>query len=308
MRRPGVLRTLFRHTAALVDAIFDRLIAWPEQITKLGLRMSGYRTRVVQTRHGSLRAWETLGRGQTPLMLLHGFAAEGAHYAPLLHRLRPHVGHLIVPDLPGHGASSPLRQPLVRQELRAEIVEGFDQLIKVPTVLYGNSLGGLIALDYAIVRPEKVKGLILCSPAGAPATEAEVQALRRLFQLESYDDALHFVDRLFVKKTVLRRLVAWGVRRKFADPKLQELLRALKPEDLIDAAELSALKVPTLLIWGREDHILPRSALGFFRRHLPAEAVVEEPEGVSHTPYLEDPTAVAKRIVAFVQQLDTLRA
>jgi pimeloyl-ACP methyl ester carboxylesterase len=284
----------------VLAAFFDRLISWPEHITRFGLKLSGYRSRRVHTRYGEVVALEADGDGDLPLMLLHGFAAEGVHYAPLMHRLRAHVSRIIVPDLPGHGGSAPPSSPIEPQELRTEIVEAFDQLVDRPTVLFGNSLGGLMALDYALSRPERVRGLILCSPAGAPTKDAELVALRRLFQMESYADALAFVDRLFVRRTVLRRLIAWGVRRKFSAPNLQELLAAMKPDDMIDPVELEALRVPTLLIWGKEDHILPRSSLEFFRKHLPTTAVIEEPAAQSHTPYLEDPDGVADRIIEFV--------
>jgi pimeloyl-ACP methyl ester carboxylesterase len=284
----------------VIDAILDGLIAWPERITRAGLRTAGYRSRRVHTRYGDVVALQARGGGRVPLMLLHGFAAEGAHYAPLMRRLRPHVSRLIVPDLPGHGGSAPPSSPLVPHELRKEIVAAFDQLIDEPTALFGNSLGGLLALDYALSRPERVRRLILCSPVGAPTSDAELSALLRLFQLGGYEDALAFVDRLFVRPTILRRLVAWGVLRKFADPKLQELLLGLRPTDMIDPAELGALRVPTLLIWGQEDRILPRSSLEFFRRHLPAHVQIEEPPAQSHTPYLEDPRGVASRILAFL--------
>jgi pimeloyl-ACP methyl ester carboxylesterase len=237
-------------------------------------------------------------------MLLHGFAAEGAHYAPLMRRLRPHVSRLIVPDLPGHGGSAPPSSPLVPHELRQEIIAAFDQLLDEPAAVFGNSLGGLIALDYALSRPERVRRLILCSPVGAPTTAAELAELLRLFQLSGYSDALAFVDRLFVRRTILRRLIAWGVLRKFSAPKLQELLLGLRPGDMIDPRELAGLRVPTLLIWGQQDRILPRSSLDFFRRHLPAHVQIEEPAAQSHTPYLEDPGGVAARIISFLREDD----
>ena len=298
----AAIRIILRHTDWVIEAILDRLIAWPEQLTRLGLRLSGYRKRRLPTRFGDVVSRSAAGRGRLPLMLLHGFSAEGTHYAPLLHRLRPHVSHLHVPDLPGHGGSAPPRAPVVPHELRDEIVAAFDQLIPEPTVLYGHSLGGLIALDYALARPERVRGLILCSPVGAPVDEEELAALRRLFQLERYADALHFVDELFVRPTVLRRLIAWGVWRKFRDPNLQQLLLMLRPDDMIDPRALAGLRVPTLLMWGQRDRILPRSSLEFFRRHLPKAALIEEPADQSHTPYLEDPDGVAARILAFMRE------
>ena len=139
----------------------------------------------------------------------------------------------------------------------------------------------------------------------ASSTQTSDQ-IRRTFKLRDYKDALAFVDRLFVRRHWLRPLVAWGVQRKFADADLQFLLDALRPGDFLTPAELGTLAVPTLLIWGKEDRILPRSCFDFLCRHLPASTVIEEPEAQSHTPYLEAPTVVAERIVAFIRSLEEL--
>ena len=288
----------------MLDWLFDRLISWPEEITRTSLRLVGYRTRTVHTAFGDLALLESDGGGRLPLMMLHGFSAEGVHYAPLLRLLRPQVSRIYLPDLPGHGRSAAPDAPVFAGQLREEIIQAFDRIIDEPTVIYGNSLGGLVALHYAIARPEKVRGLILCSPGGAPMSELELGDLRRLFQIGTYREALAFVDRLFVDRSVLRPLIAWGVRRKFADPDLQALLAGLKVEDLLRPEELAALKVPTLLTWGQQDYILPHSSLDFFKKHMPASiTLIEEPRRHSHTPYLEDPDGVARRIVDFMSSL-----
>ena len=289
----------------MLDWFFDRLIAWPEKLNRLSLRASGYRSHRVRTLFGEMSYVEGEGQGRVPLMLLHGFSSEGPHYVELMHLLRSQVSKLTVPDLPAHGLSSAPPESAGAGQLRAEIVAAFDRIITEPTVIYGNSLGGLVALYYALARPHKVRGLILCSPAGAAMSEDEMRDLFRLFQLRGYDEALAFVDRLFVRRPTLRRLIAWGVQRKFANPALQAMLASMKPSDLLTPEELAVLRIPTLLLWGKQDRILPRSSLAFFRAHLPGtHTIVEEPDDDSHTPYLEDPDAVAARIVAFLRSLE----
>jgi len=299
------MRFAHAHTQRVVLAwMLDRLVAWPEGLTRASLRVVGYKSRTITTALGKMAVLDAVGGGVLPpLMLLHGFSAEGVHYAPLMRHLRPHVSRLYVPDLPAHGRSDIPLQPIHSGELRAEITEAFDRLLDQPTVLYGNSLGGLIAMDYALSRPNKVRGLILCSPLGSLLSEADLAGMRALFQLRSYEDALAFVDRVFIRRNFLRPLVAWGVQRKFAAPGLQALLGALRPADFISPEELSTLQVPTLLIWGTQDRILPRASLEFMRRHLPTGALIEEPEGQSHTPYLEDARGVANRILDFMRAL-----
>lgn len=284
--------------------LLDRLVAWPERLTRASLRLVGYQERVIETQLGDIAVLEAAGGGRMPLMLLHGFSAEAVHYAPLMRRLRPHVSRLYVPDLPAHGRSDPPAPPIHAGELREEVTEAFDRLLVEPTILYGNSLGGLVALDYALSRPEKVRGLILCSPLGGVLSPDDLEALRALFHLHSYADALAFVDRVFLRPHILRPLVAWGVRRKFAAPRLRALLQALQAADFLDPQELASLTVPTLLIWGKQDRILPRTSLEFLRTHLPSTVLIEEPEDASHTPYLEDPRGAAERILQFMRSLE----
>ncbi len=289
----------------MLDWFFDRLIAWPEQLNRVSLRVSGYQSRSVPTSFGELSYLEGEGEGRLPLMLLHGFSAEGPHYVTLMQLLRSHASRLYVPDLPAHGQSSAPPASMEPGQLRAEIVEALDRILVEPTVIYGNSLGGMVALYYALARPEKVRGLILCSPAGAAMDRDELVRLMSAFQLSDYGEALAFVDRLFVRPTPLRRLIAWGVRHKFANPTLQALLRSIGPDHLLTPEELAALTMPTLLVWGKEDRILPRSSFEFYRSHLPpSTTLIEEPHDQSHTPYLEDAGAVADRIVRFMIALE----
>ncbi len=288
----------------MLDAFFDKMIGLYEIRARHALRRAGFAERSIPTRIGALTALEGRGGGRTPLMLVHGFSAEAVHYAKLIDLLRPHVGRIIVPELPAHGSSAVPPAHAKGADLRAAIIEFFDRLIDEPTVIFGNSMGGLAAVYYALARPEKVKGLMLASPAGAGMTEHELEELISQFRLRGYADALAFVDRLLVDKSRLRRLIAWGVRRKFAIPALQTLLKTIGPDDLLKPSELSRLRVPTLLWWGKDDRILPRASFDFFAKHLPKSAIVEEPPRMSHSPYLEDPDGVAARIVEFVLALE----
>ena len=61
-----------------------------------------------------------------------------------------------------------------------------------------------------------------------------------------------------------------------------------------------SLPMPILLLWGRSDRILPREHLEFYRGSLPAHAVIEEPEGFGHSPYLDDAAALSERMARFI--------
>jgi pimeloyl-ACP methyl ester carboxylesterase len=279
--------------------VFATLLALTNHLARTSLQLNGYQSRRVATSAGRVHVLEARGHGHLPpVALFHGISSAGVHFLPLLYRLRGRVRRLIAPDMPAHGFSD--APPVMRPEaMKDALVEAMDAVIDEPAVVFGNSMGGIAAIHYALARPERVRGLILASPSGASMDEAELRRFVRTFDLDSHGDALQFVDRLFARPSRMRHLFAWGVRRTFADPHVRGLLRCISPADMLRPEQLAALRMPVLLLWGKGERILPREHYEFFRRHLPRHTRIEEPEGLGHAPYLDDPRAVARQILTF---------
>jgi pimeloyl-ACP methyl ester carboxylesterase len=279
------------------------LLALTNQLARTSLLLGGYRSRHVVTSAGRVHVLDGRGEGDLPpVVLFHGISSAGMHFLPLLQKLRGRVRHLTAPDMPAHGFSDP--PPVMRPEaMKDALVEAMDAVVREPSVIFGNSMGGIAAVHYALARPERVRGLILCSPSGASMNEDELRTFVRGFHFGTHGDALAFVDRLFARRNRMRHLFAWGVRRQFRAPGVRGLLSAIAPEDMLRPEQLAALRMPVLLLWGRDERILPRAHYDFFRRHLPAHTRVEEPEGLGHAPYLDDVDAVARQILTFAADL-----
>jgi pimeloyl-ACP methyl ester carboxylesterase len=75
----------------------------------------------------------------------------------------------------------------------------------------------------------------------------------------------------------------------------------VKPEDLVTEAMLSGLSMPTLLIWGQQEKLLPYESIDYFRAHLPKTAEVHEVRAFGHMPQMEHPREFVKRIMAFAE-------
>lgn len=273
------------------------------QVARTSLQINGYKSRRVTTSAGRMHVLDARGQGQLPpVVLFHGISSAGFHFLPLLHRLRGRVRHLIAPDMPAHGFSDP---PAVMdpETFKDAVLETMDAVDHEPAVVFGNSMGGIAAIHYALARPERVRGLILASPSGASMNAEELDRFVRGFDFDTHGAALDFVDRLFAKRNRMRHLFAWGVRRSFANPGVRGLLSAIGPEDLLRPEQLSALRMPVMLSWGKGERILPRKHYEFFRKHLPAHARIEEPEGLGHAPYLDDVNAVAQQILGFATEV-----
>lgn len=285
------------------------MLARFERWAHVPLRFAGYRSVYLPTSVGRLHALRVDGRGQgPPLVLLHGFTSAAIHYFPLMTRLRPFVSQIIALDLPAHGLSDApphaADAPIIHTGLR----EALDTMMVEPAVVFGNSLGGFAALHYALQRPERIRGLILASPAGAQLDEVALAEFRHAFHIDTHEQALDFTDRLLKKGNFLRRPLAWGIRQKFSNPAMVALIAALQVSDLFSPEQLATLTVPTRMIWGQRDLILPFEQREYFRQYLPKQVEWSEPLDYSHSPYLEHLQEVADEILAFMRRLPPPKA
>jgi pimeloyl-ACP methyl ester carboxylesterase len=200
-----------------------------------------------------------------PVVLLHGpgeFAACWLQVVPEL--VRTH--RVIVPDLPGHGASGLADRPLDSAAVTAWLGELVERTCPSPPALVGHLLGGAIAARFAIDHPDRLERLVLVDTYGlgrfwpapryalakvayaAPPTEGTQE---RLFRQCVYD-----LDGLRRRLGERGRLVeAYALDRARA-PGVNAALKHLMPQlgiPAIPPAELARIAVPTTLIWGRHD-------------------------------------------------------
>src|SRR5579859_2458710 len=163
----------------------SRILPAFERAGRYALNRRGFESRVVETERARLHAYEAAGQGEMPtIVVLHGIGSGATAFGATLLRIRPHVRRIVALDLPAHGFSSPPSVHLTPETLSGIVGDALAQLVPESMVLIGNSLGGALALRYAVDHPEKVCGLVLCSPAGARIPEEEWLALKRDFTIE----------------------------------------------------------------------------------------------------------------------------
>ena len=188
-------------------------------------------------------------------------------------------------DLPGHGFSPAPKEGMQPDILRGKLEPAVRELLSEPSVVFGNSLGGLAAIRVAQTVPDQVLRLVLASPGGAPMGRRDLQDLLSQFQIASHSEALNFVDR-FQGVARARHVLAWGTRVRMARSPVQELVGCIDVDDLLTPEDLRQLQLPVLVFWGRRDGVLPTAAVEFFREHLP-QGTFLEPDGYGHAPYLD---------------------
>lgn len=255
-----------------------------------------------------------VGQGD-PLVLLHGIGRDREDWSAVVPLLAEHFTVYAI-DNEGFGESERWGRDvslvsmsrLVRATLGA-VGE------RRPVRLVGNSLGGAVALRVAADAPHAVAGLVLISPAGfGPDATIGLRLLTipvvgpMLLALDASPLALHLRTRGVGTTAAHRELEAAaairlrraGMRRQYMQvvhdlgewSGIREGWRA----EVLDS--LAHAGIPTLVMWGDRDTVLPYSHLAAVQQTVP-HAVAEPLPGLGHMPQLEVPDRIAARIVDF---------
>lgn len=232
-----------------------------------------------QTRvRGAHMRWHVAGHGP-PLVLVHGLAGSSRWWSAMLAPLTERYAcHLL--DVPRFGAA-------LRPEETAEWLAAWMDAAGLDRIgLIGHSVGGAAAARLAALRPARVDALILISPAGMPSGRRVTGYVLPLL------GALRMTTPAF-----LIRLSTDALR---AGP--AAILRGGLYASRADVREQArSIDVPTLLIWGDRDPLVPFTLADEWRRALPTARLVVLP-GVGHVPMVERPRELAAALREFLDQ------
>jgi len=253
------------------------------------------------------------------LVLVHGSNAS-LHTFALLVAILADRYRLISYDQPGHG----LTGPHPRDDYSAAgMTEALDAVLDATGVerfaIAGNSMGGWVAWRYALAHPDRLSGLVLLDASGAPrpddVPEPRLYLGARIMQ--------HPAGRAVAKHITPRAVFERSLRDSTADEafvtdamvdRYWELLRypgnrrAAGLRSVVDrepafGQRLGEIRVPTLILWGKEDRVTPLYNAETFDATIPHSRVVVF-EGVGHLPMEEAPERTAAEIDAFLSAVD----
>jgi pimeloyl-ACP methyl ester carboxylesterase len=248
------------------------------------------------------------GRGPT-LVLLHGLASSIYTWADVIPALAEDHDVVAV-DLPGFGGSD-IPEELSSSVYPATVLALMDRLGISRATLVGNSLGGSVAVMLAARHPERVRRIVLIDAAGFNLDPSRRPLILRLIGFAPVPAAL---DALPIR----RRVVTAALRQVFhersrvtpekveeylaplARPGATEVIRSLlnQPASFGLPALVREVRVPTLIIWGRNDRWVPVADADRFASAIPAarKVVLEE---CGHLPQEERPAEVARLLEEF---------
>jgi pimeloyl-ACP methyl ester carboxylesterase len=245
---------------------------------------------------------EGAGKGP-PLVLLHGLGGSANSFYKTMFQLQPHFRGVFAPDLPGNGFSPlPKGGALPLEEQVRVFLDYLDQVVKEPVFLVGNSLGGAMAVASAWLKPKQFKGLGLVSPAGAKVSPERMGALVESFEVKDVKAARALTKRLFHRAPIPLMVFAGELKRLYGSEAVKRVLAAGRPADFLSEETLAGLSMPTLLVWGKSEKLLPYEGIEYFRKHLPPHAEVHEVPGFGHLPQLERPDALVKLLLSFARR------
>lgn len=251
-----------------------------------------------------------------PVVMVHGYSASLQAWEPWVASLGRDY-RVVSLDLPGHGLTRAPAGYAASIDGYADIVDAVAQRLKLaPYVVVGNSMGGACAWDDALRHGAHVRALVLVDAAGWPS-KARRDDGPLIFKLMASP-----LTRPFIRDIESRPLVRDGLKDAYLDPALVtpalvdryvELSRAPghraillsiqdRPGAPVTAETFKAIKVPTLVMHGERDKLIPLADGRGFAGAIPGARLVTY-RGVGHVPMEQIPDRSAADLKTFLNGL-----
>ena len=253
-----------------------------------------------------------------PLVLIHGTAASLHTWEPWVAELKA-TKRIITFDLPAYGLTGPNANHDYSQKAYFDMLDSLLIKLKINRcILGGNSLGGSVSWNYAIEHPEKIKKLILIDAGGYPLNSTSVPIAFKLAQVPILNNLL--------EKVTPRSMVEFSIKNVYFDPTkvsnelidryyeltLREGNRKAFKERLASSKNtasknntsqlIKTIKVPTLVLWGDHDQLIPVASAYKFHEDLPNDTLVIL-KNLGHVPMEEDPKVSLKSVKEFIEKV-----
>ena len=247
-----------------------------------------------------------------PIVLLHGTSASLHTWEGWVTSLQA-KRRVISLDLPGFGLTGPFPDGDYRMShYSAFLAHVLDQLQVPRAVVAGNSFGGQLAWQFALDHPQRVERLVLVDAAGYPRNATSIPIGFRLAQIPALAPLM--------ANLLPRQMIEASIRNVYGDPSkvsdelidryYELILRAGNREALrqrfIQAeagqgfTRIAELKVPTLIIWGGRDELIPPDNAERFKRDIQGSRLVLF-DDLGHVPQEENPARTVAVLMDFLE-------
>lgn len=252
---------------------------------------------------------------EPPVVFIHGLGGCWQNWLENLPRVAQER-RCIAMDLPGFGGSEMPREKIRIANYADDVVELIQLVgVKQPVEVVGNSMGGFIAAEIGIRYADFCRGIVLVSAAGISITNMRRRPV--LTTARAAAAVTNFVvarRSTLVKRPRMRHLIlgyvlrhptrikpdlAYQIMHGSSSPGFLSALDALTDYDFRE--RLPEVKCPTLLVWGRDDNLVPVEDADEFERLIPnARKVILEDTG--HVPMIERPQTFNDLLMEFLHE------
>lgn len=226
------------------------------------------------------------------VILLHGLGGDATNWVLTVPALASKY-HVWAPDQIGFGFSD---KPLIdyRVATLVDFLEGFCKKLAIDkAVVVGNSLGGWTAVAFTLAHPERVEKLVLVDSAGYSFANSPIKPTREMMQglnpstVAGAKLVLSAVlaNPAFATEAAAEKLFTEHLRKNDGYTIDRFIDSMLLGQDFVDG-KLGAIKVPTLVLWGRQDHLVPLASGQQFAKEI-AGAQITVFDQCGHVPQLE---------------------
>lgn len=250
--------------------------------------------------------FESRGAGSDAVVFLHGIGGDAASFLPQLDALSQ-GRRAVAWNMPGYGGS-PSAAAFTFADLAAALEELLDRLKIARADLFGHSIGGMVALEFAATRPARVRSLVLC--ATTPAFGGKDPS----FAEEFLKARLGPLDAGKTMKDVAAQAMP-AMTGEGADPKgVARAERAMSnvPADAYRAvirclvtfdrrASLGEIAAPTLVVAGERDPNAPARTMAKMAQKMPNARYVEI-QGAGHLLPYERPAEINRLVGDFLRE------
>ncbi len=273
---------------------------------------AGEQPRLHITRRGIKIAYTLQGQGE-PLVLIRGYSNAGSMWysqVPTLSR----AFQVITFDNRDTGNSDRVAEPYTISDLAEDTLSLIESLHLGPVHLLGLSMGGMVAMEAALLKPSLVKTLILagtaCNADRGLTTDPEVLALfATLPELSDEENVRRSLPAFFSARTLEdKEFIDEYVRRSLAQrPPLTTFLRHSQAMRGFDCCRrIQELSQPTLIQHGGADRLLPvENAVGLEKKIPHVRLIIYE--GLGHLFLMEDADTYNADVQRFIQESSSHR-
>jgi pimeloyl-ACP methyl ester carboxylesterase len=271
--------------------------------------------------HGQVLAYDDVPGPGPLVVLVHGVGSSRATWETVLPLLAAHGRHVLAVDLPGHGGSTKGRGDYSLGSLASSLRDLLDHLGYDRCVLVGHSLGGGVAMQFSYQFPERCDGLVLVASGGlGPDTSpllraASLPGAELVIPLISHPRTVGVVTRVGRVLGALRigpGLLSEDSMTILAGlhdaPTRAAFLATLRGVVDVSGQRVSAVsrlpdaRLPTLLVWGDRDPVIPVQHGHAAAELLPDGRLVLF-RGAGHEPHRYDPQRFADVVAEHVGRI-----